>query len=304
MSNIMVRKSAVCGRSGRVSALIAISFANSLLISTPVFATIDNTVTALGTPPGGPVDSVIAIDSENVDVADSTPDLLVNKTSDVGTVNAAGDPILYSVEVTNNGNVTINTITVSDTLVTLVCPTNGDATITSLAPGASEICTATFITTQADFDLRGANDGGAADNDIDNQADAAGLDPQGGAVNGSDTNEVTLTITPDLTIVKTANLNDEITANGFAEAGETITYTFDITNTGNVTITNSRVDDTTNATNGPVVPGSEAIFNDVAPLGDSTDAAANGIWDSIAPGDTVRFTATYTVTQQDVDTLQ
>ena len=38
--------------------------------------------------------------------------------------------------------------------------------------------------------------------------------------------------------------------------------------------------------------------------GDSTDAAVNGSWDSLAPGDQVTFTANYTVTQNDIDTLQ
>ena len=215
-----------------------------------------------------------------------------------------GDQIEYSVVVRNDGNVTLNTITVSDALITLVCPTNGDATITSLAPGASETCTATFTTTQTDFDMRGANDGGSEDNDIDNTVNVASLDPQGGSVTGSDAHAVTMTIDQQISVLKTANLNDEVTPNGFAEVTETITYTFDVTNTGNVTLLNVRVDDTTNATNGPVVPGLEVVFNDVAPLTDSSDSTADGVWDSLAPGDTIRFTATYTVTQDDVDTLQ
>ena len=108
----------------------------------------------------------------------------------------------------------------------------------------------------------------------------------------------------ELNIVKTATLNDEINNDGFAEAGETITYTFDVTNNGNVTLTNVGVNDTTNATNGPVVPTGEVIFVDGGAFtSDSTDAAINGVWDSLAPGDTIRFSATYTVTQTDVDTL-
>ena len=106
----------------------------------------------------------------------------------------------------------------------------------------------------------------------------------------------------ELRIVKTATLNDEI--DDVAQAGETITYTFDVTNIGNVTITNVAVDDTTNATNGPVVPTNEIILVDGGAFTlDSTDTAINGVWESLAPGDTVRFSATYTVTQNDVDTL-
>jgi len=108
----------------------------------------------------------------------------------------------------------------------------------------------------------------------------------------------------DLEIIKTATLNDEINSDGFAEAGETITYTFDVRNSGNVTLSNVTVNDTTNATNGPVVPTDEIIFVDGGfATSDSIDAAINGVWDLLAPGDTIRFSATYTVTQTDVDTL-
>ena len=61
--------------------------------------------------------------------------------------------------------------------------------------------------------------------------------------------------------------------------------------------------DTHNASGLPPLPSNETLVNDAAPLGDSTDAAVNASWDTLAPGDTIRFTGTYTVTQSDVDTL-
>ena len=86
--------------------------------------------------------------------------------------------------------------------------------------------------------------------------------------------------------------------------GQVITYTYKVTNTGNVPVTNATVSDVHNGSGVFVGPGSETIFTDVAPLGDSTDAAVNASWDVLGVGDTVRFTATYTVTQNDVDFLQ
>jgi hypothetical protein len=55
----------------------------------------------------------------------------------------------------------------------------------------------------------------------------------------------------------------------------------------------------------PPVPGSETLTLDGGTPGDSTDATPNNsTWSVLGPGDTVRFQAPYTVTQQDVDLLQ
>jgi len=232
-----------------------------------------------------------------------TNSIAVTKTADVASVAAASDPIIYSVTVENTGTTTATAITVTDTLTTLTCPTSGSNTIASLAPGTSEICTVTYNATQADFDANGANDGGSADGDIDNTATANGT-AGGVAVSDNDSTAVTLTINPGLSVNKTAVLNDEITADGFGEVGETITYSFAVENTGNVTITNVRINDTHNGSGGPLSPAGETLTTDTLPTSDSTDSGDNGIWESIAPGDIVTFTATYTVTQTDVDTLQ
>jgi Prealbumin-like fold domain len=85
---------------------------------------------------------------------------------------------------------------------------------------------------------------------------------------------------PALTIDKTADTAGPLVV------GQTVNYNYLVTNTGNVTI--SSVDVTETAFNG----------TGTAPIpvaGGST---------TIAPGQTVTFTASYVVTQQDVDTLQ
>ncbi len=87
-------------------------------------------------------------------------------------------------------------------------------------------------------------------------------------------------------------------------AGDVITYTYKVTNDGNVTIHNITLADVHNAAGPAPVPGSETL-TDNPPLGNSTDVTANdGLWSDLAPGDTITFTATYTVKQSDVDNLQ
>ena len=87
---------------------------------------------------------------------------------------------------------------------------------------------------------------------------------------------------------------------------DVITYTFLASNTGNVTMANVAVSETAfNGTTPPLGTPTGEVLTDVAPLGDSTDATVNnGIWTSLKPGDSVKFTINYTVTQNDVDTRQ
>lgn len=103
---------------------------------------------------------------------------------------------------------------------------------------------------------------------------------------------------PTLSLLKTAD-DDTLRA-----AGETIVYTYTITNTGSVIIRDVTISDMHNASGPAPVPGGEEILNDVAPIGDSTDSAMNGSWDVLGPGDSVTFTGNYTVTAADIANLQ
>ena len=51
------------------------------------------------------------------------------------------------------------------------------------------------------------------------------------------------------------------------------------------------------------MPGGETLLTDAGTTGDSIDAAVNGSWDVLAPGDVVTFTGTYTVTVADAANL-
>jgi large repetitive protein len=135
---------------------------------------------------------------------------------------------------------------------------------------------------------------------IDNTAIASGTYASAPVVSPSSSVSVTVaTAAPSMLVTKTASPNTNLSA------GQVITYTYTVKNTGNVSLKNINLTDVHNAIGAAPVPGSEIVTSDVPPLNDSSDVTpGNGVWSILAPGDTVTFTATYIVQQSDVDTLQ
>ena len=135
---------------------------------------------------------------------------------------------------------------------------------------------------------------------IDNTAIASGTYAATSVTSPPSSVSVTVVASaPSMLVTKTASPNTNLSV------GQLITYTYTVKNTGNVSLKDISLADVHNAIGAAPVPGSEIITSDVPPLNDSTDATANnGVWSSLAPGDTITFTATYTVQQSDVDTLQ
>jgi hypothetical protein len=107
------------------------------------------------------------------------------------------------------------------------------------------------------------------------------------AINPGDTTVCTITNTfvpnPSLTIVKRLQTGTPTPL----QANQIITYEFQVTNTGNVTLTGVSVNET-------AFNGSGTIGNFTPPNGSVT----------LAPGASTVYTATYTVSQTDVDVLQ
>ena len=226
-----------------------------------------NTATAEGTPPGATTPTPSTPSTVTIpNVAD--PSLTVVKSASEETITAAGEEITYSFVVTNTGNVTLDGIAVDETefsgtgdLSAVVCPTD------TLVPGQYTTCTATYTVTQADVDA----------GELTNAAVAEGTTPGGDPV-PSDPSTVTVPVdqTPALTVVKSSNVVA-------AAVGQEITYSFLVTNTGNVTITDPTVN--------------EGEFSGTGELSEIACPAD----DTLAPGDDITCTATYVVTQADVN---
>ncbi|RKZ05324.1 hypothetical protein DRQ25_16385, partial [Candidatus Fermentibacteria bacterium] len=228
---------------------------------------LDNNVTASST------QAPDAIDDLQIPLG-LTPSVALVKTgiwNDEGStagIAEVGETITYSFEVTNDGNQTLSAITVSDPIVpTITCPSGNP--IPTLAPGASETCTGTYTLVQADIDAQ----------QRDNTADATGSSPGGtDDVSDQDSETVNLPANADLQIVKTGVFNDG--GDGLAQPGETISYSFLVTNGGSVSLTNVMVTD-------PLV----------API---TCPSGNPI-PSLAAGSSETCTGSYAVTQADID---
>ncbi|MBK8458484.1 MAG: DUF11 domain-containing protein [Phyllobacteriaceae bacterium] len=107
-----------------------------------------------------------------------------------------------------------------------------------------------------------------------------------------------VTQTPVLLITKTA---DPASLAGNVPAGHAVSYTYLVSNTGNVTISNVTVSDAHDGLGTPPTPGSEA---GVVTTNGSTDGGVNGSWDLLRPGDQISFSSTYSITQDDVDQRQ
>lgn len=297
----------ISGLSARKFTASTLALATVLSAVTPAWATIDNTVTATGSSPGN-TDDVTATADETVDVADAAPAFTFTKTADDTTDVAIGDTITYTYTVVNTGNVTINEISVADVhegsgappvpgSPTSAGPNSTDDGVDNdfdnLAPGETATFTATYVVTIDDV----ANQ---LDNDLDNTATVTAT-PAAGAFDPGQVFDATETVdledrNASLAVTKTADDDTDVIA------GQVITYTYVVTNNGNVPITEVTLSD--NVTAGSGTPPTPTLVSLTNTSGNSSDDALDDDVDLLFPGDSATFTGTYTVTQSDVDNLQ
>ncbi len=246
--------------------------------------------------------------SDTETVVREIPAITLSKTSGTPTIAAgstatltdAGDTISYSYTVNNTGNVPIESVTITDPGPTF----NGNAgtgILSAFSPASatipvsgSQVFTATYTLSQLDVD----NSVGIT-NGVSNTASSSGTSSGGVAANSNNSNaQTTITGGPNITVSKTASSDTNV------PAGVTVTYTYVVTNTGNQTVSNIDLADAHGGSGPTPTPTNETLTTDAGATGDSTDTGTNGIWETLTPGDAVTFTATYVVTQDDVDTLQ
>src|SRR3954451_20746659 len=190
-----------------------------------------------------------------------TPHLTITKKADRASYDAVGQVITYTIVATNDGNVPLHNVLVSDPSVSgLTCtPSNP---VADLAPGESISCTATHTIVQADLDAGHYANTACVD------------DGEGGADKACASKDVPGSKTPHLTISKVA------TETTYSKVGDVIHYTIVAKNDGNVTLTNVTVTD--------------------AQVSNLTCTPSNPVA-SLAPNGTINCTASHTISQADLD---
>jgi large repetitive protein len=246
----------------------ATPLSSSLTITQAIFdaGSLSNTVSVSGQGPGG----VAVNDTATLTLGGParTPAVSMAK-SPVGTpvITAPGQTISYNYVVTNSGNITLTSpITVADDkIASVVCP---NLPVAGLAPGGSVTCTGTYSVTQADIDT-----GSVTNNAIASITQAVSGQP----VTATSTDSATVNVTqaPAVALQKSITAG---TPSAYSAAGDTISFTFVVDNTGNTTLT------------GPIQ------VNDTLIQPPFTCVAG-----PLAPGGSQSCQATYTITQADVD---
>ncbi|MDR6845684.1 gliding motility-associated C-terminal domain-containing protein [Flavobacterium granuli] len=236
---------------------------------------VTNTATVTGTTPlGGTVTDIsgttITTDDPTETVLAPSSSVALVKVGVVGGTVAVGDVITYGFTVTNTGNTTLNNIIINDALTNSV---NLVVTPSILVPNGIGTATTTYTITQSDIDA----------GKVTNTATVTAITPTNGTVTDTsgttiitdDPTVTTLTPSPSIAVVKTGVIG------GTGEVGYMITYTFTVTNTGNMTLNNIVINDAlTNSVNLAVSPS------------------------TLAPNATGTATASYTIQQSDMDAGQ
>ena len=188
-----------------------------------------------------------------------------------------GDIIHYQIVGTNKGYVTLNTVTLADLLegkveLSLRPDWSGAAAEGTLAPGEKVRATAEYTITQEDID-RGT---------VHNVVTISGTSEKGVTVTDEDDADTVLVRNPSIKVTKEARETKIVNA----KAGDVIHYEILGTNDGNVTLEEVSLFD--------LLEGELELPLEL----DWSEAAAEG---TLAPGETVRAAAEYTITKEDIE---
>ncbi len=206
-------------------------------------------------------------DSDTADVTLAPiPSMNVVKSSTTTSITSTGQVVPYTFTVTNTGNITLTGVTVLDPMCNAAPAyqsgdTNND---TQLQATETWIYTCSHTVLQAVVDA-----GGSLSNTVTVDSTESGPD--------TDTHNIPIVQTPGINVVKNS------TTASITAVGQSVPYTFTVTNTGNVTLTGVTVTD---------------AMCDAAPAFQSGDTNNDG---KLQTNETWLFTCNHTVTQGEIN---
>jgi len=260
----------------------------------------------------GDDDNTVTADSNETpeDTADASaplvynPHITIDKTASVDgdCADTVGELVNYSISVTNDGNITLENVVVTDPVADAGSIEGVDADSDGfndgdtnangkLDVGETWAYTAYHTVTQADIDA-----GGNYDSDLDGHNDSirnvatvnADVVASDNTVTDDDDATVEVCQNPHITIEKSASVDGDCADT----VGELVNYTLDVTNDGNVSLTSLLLSDTVaDAGSITAVDLDSDGFND-------GDTNQDGV---LSVGETWQYTAFHTVTQADID---
>ena len=245
-------------------------------------------------------------DDVTVLLIDPNPVLLVTKTATVsdsaGDGVNLGDVITYTISIENKGNVTLNSLTISDTIkdgnganLSLDGPPSFVSATTSSTSTTLQVGGTATFTVNYTIDQQAVDSGRVENSALGTASSPSGVQTSDTSDDGDDSDGdidddptiTLLTATPTLVVTKSAVLNDP-DSNG-VDLGDTITYTIVVTNTGDLTLSNVVITDTLTDAN------SSSLSLNSGPTLTAGDASNLGV------GAALTYQATHVITQQGVD---
>ena len=233
---------------------------------------------------------------------EDVPDITVTKTLDDSTVHA-GEDAVWTITVTNNTDATISGLKISDSLTVDGTPVSGDYTSggVSISPKSNPsdnlngfiVEGNSFRTFTAQYKVKTDDVG----KELVNTATVTTTDGETYHDTATNTVQAVVPTEPDLSVTKTVTLSNGTTIpSEGVNVGDTLKYTVTVTNSGAaadasaVVVTDSKFPENKNNVTVTSSSGAETV---------AWSGSSATIISELAKGESVTFTYTYSVTEQD-----
>ena len=222
-------------------------------------------------------------------------------------ITGVGDVINYSITVKNTGNITLNNVSITDTLkdgsgniLNLSNgPTYGGSSMNSingiLKPNEIATYNAYLIVNQNYVDTGLVSNTVTANASTTGNSNISDVSDNGNDADGNTVDDETITrfdMIPSLEVTKTATVID-INGNSLNDLGDKILYTIQTLNNGNVAVKNLTLEDQLSNSNNTVLTYTQPLTFKSNSFGSSVG--------NLKVNEISTYTATYTITQADVD---